>query len=136
MNRTELIRAHLATNLLRDHGVAVVTPHAEAWLRHEAFGSWPFGWAVPMPVDDDDHLLIVAFSPEVIAKTTEHLDNEHLEVYLATIEAFLAAYIEEPSADTNTVRHLVEDHLYADYPDALRLMTEVEALALSNLKSA
>lgn len=80
-----------------------------------------------MPLEEDSTILLVGFCPEVIAKSTAHLDEEHLEVYLATVEAFLSAYIEDPLADHDKVRHAVEDRLYDDYPDALSLMTEVEA---------
>lgn len=134
-DRTELIRSELAAALLRE-GVAVVTPDMEAWRPMAQLGFCRYGWNPPTCIDGDNLLLVMAFSPEVIAKVTEELDDEELEVYLATLLTFMAAFIDDPTEDPLKIRHSIEDYLYENNPEALALANEVEASSLDRLRPA
>lgn len=127
--RTEILN-RLCAHLLELCGVAVVTPPRDAWQAFEINGSYRYGWAPPMPVDGDELCLLVAFCPELIAATTQWLDDEQLDVYLTTVETYLDEFIEHFGEDTTVIRQRVDGELHDTVPEALDLLSEVEARAL------
>jgi hypothetical protein len=130
MDRQDYIRNRLAGYLLDEQGCAVVCPSMDAWQGYSRNGPYRYGWAPPMPIDENELLLIVAFCPELIAATTATLSDDDLDVYLTTIEMFLdrltAGFGEDPVA----IRMAAEAELYSSDPRALELTSRVEATAL------
>jgi hypothetical protein len=131
MSRRDDIRNRLAAHLLEGRGVAVVCPSTVAMATYPVAGS--FGWFPPMPIEEgNSELLIVTFSPELLAEMTESLTYEELDTYLRVVEMFLDRYIEaiERGEDGNEAREQAESELLDTEPEALALFSEVEARAL------
>ena len=131
MSRRDEIRNRLAEFLLEQRGCAVVCPSKETLAQFPVTGHL-FGWFPPMPVDDDPHLLVVSFSPELIDEMTAYLDYQQLDVYLGVVEAILDGYLEafESGGSLDDAREQVESELFDADPDALALLSEIEARAL------
>jgi hypothetical protein len=118
--------------VLLDLRCALVTPSREAWQAFNLDGSYRYGWMPPQPVEDDPHLLLVSVCPELIAATTLWLDDDDLDTYLTTVEAFLDAWVAGPASPVDEVYQMVEARLYEDAPDVLVLLSEVEMRALND----
>lgn len=132
MTRRDDIRNRLGAHLMEERGVAVMCTSSQAMGNYPVAGQ--FGWFPPMPIDDDPNLLIVTFSAELIADITAWLTNEQLDTYLGVVEMFLDAYIEamESGTDANEARERAESELFDTDPDALALLSQVEARALDS----
>ena len=130
-DRKDAIRNRLAGYLLEDQGCAVVCPSKEA-VQLVPIDGHLFGWFPPMPLDDNPDLPIVSICPELIAETTEWLDNDQLDTYLVVVEALLAGYVDALRAGITpeAAREQIESGLFETNPDALALCSEVELRAL------
>lgn len=131
MSRRDDIRNRLAAHLLEEQGCAVVCPDKDSMTAFPVTGHL-FGWYPPMPIEDDPNVLLVAFSPELIAELTSHLTDEQLDSYLRVVETILDGYIEaiETGVPAAIARERIESALFDTDPDALTLLSEIEARAL------
>lgn len=132
MDRETFIRHRMADHLLVERAVAVVCPSRTAWQIGGVDGPYRFGWAPPMPIDNDDLLLAVSFCPELIDATTVWLSDEQLATYVETILTFLDEHIESFGESPTEIRQRVEDAFRENAPDSLVLMTEVEVGAIEH----
>lgn len=130
ISRQDAIRNRLAAFLLEAQGCAVVCPNRSSWQAFSLNGPYRFGWAPPMPVDDDSMLLVVPFCPELMAATTAHLADDDLNDYLGTVEFFMRGFIGCFGQDVVELRQRLEDRLLATNPKTLTLLSAVEAHAL------
>jgi hypothetical protein len=89
------------------------------------------GWAWPLYTDDDER--IVTICPEIIAQTTEHLHQEHLDDYLGIIEFVVDRHITlmvgDPDMDPWDRHKKILDNLQEDHPAALGLLQEIQVVA-------
>lgn len=131
MSRRDDIRNRLAAFLLEERCVAVACVPSKTMADRPVIGHL-FGWFPPMPIEDNADLLVVTFSPELIADITEWLTDEQLDTYLGVVEMFLDGYIGaiESGTDTREARVRTESELFDSDPDALTLFSEIEARAL------
>jgi hypothetical protein len=132
--RTEDICERLS-NCARDTlGCQVGTAEKNEWLDWPLPGHFRFGWMPPLRVDGDDgDLVIIMFSPQLIAEVTEGLTDEQFEDYITLVEFTLARHIEHLDQPGDVVARLIEDQLYEAVPEAMMLRYEVEAQALGTI---
>lgn len=133
MTRRDLIRNRLSAHLLEERGCAVVCPSKDAVVAIPITGHL-FGWFPPMPIDDDNSLLVVSFCPELMAEVTDWLDDEELDIYLWTIEVLMDSYLDAlaEGLEPDAMRQRVESELLDSEPDAMALLSQVELRALDS----
>lgn len=135
MNSTERRKAithRLAEHILVDLRCAAVAPSKQSWVSYDLHAPYRFGWMPPVQVIDDQPALLVSFCPELVAETTMWLSDEQLDTYLTVIESFIDALVAQFTEPPTEVYTRIQDVLYEKAPEALALVSMVEARALDD----
>lgn len=91
-----------------------------------------YGWMPPIDLEAlqvEDNLIAI-ISPELLARTTAHLDDVELQTYLMVLELIIDLYVQHQGTAVEEIAELVDNTLWDQAPDALRLRLEVEAHAM------
>lgn len=134
-NRIDYISNRLHAHFLNEVGIPVLVCTEADWnYDTEHFGpTTACGWAWPLVTDENER--IVAICPTVIARTTEHLPEEHLDDYLGIIEfvtdRHIALMVGFPDLDPWERHKKIIDNIQEDHPLALELLQEIQIAANS-----
>lgn len=128
--RANLIAERLTQAFRGDFGCAVAVVEAATWLLLPVEPRFRFGYMPPVPVTNVGDQFLVSLSAELIDRVTVDLDDDTLDAYLTAVEAFVGAHLMSPDKSSDETMRYVENELYEKAPDALALMTEVEAQAI------
>lgn len=135
MTRRDVIRNRLCEYVLEELGCAVACPSKEALTNYPVPGHL-FGWFPPMPLDDDYQLVVVSFSPELLAEITAWLDDDELDAYLSAVEQLVDCYLRllatAPELSPSEQQIWVEREMLDANPDALDLVSRVELQAVDS----
>jgi hypothetical protein len=129
--RTNQISERLYRAFAEDFGCLVFPVPTATWLDvvHPKFR---FGYMPPIRLAHPHPAVLVMMSPSLIAAVTAWLDELQLDTYLTSVEAFVGAHLMNPAESTDETVRRIEDELYTSAPEALRLVSLVEARAIDD----
>lgn len=122
--------AHRLLGSFGDHECITVTIPMAAW---QQIPPWRFGWMPPLRGQrwpDGQSETVVVFSPELMSRVTESLDDDQLDTYLTVVETVVLAHLASPTTPSADLMRSVEDRIYAASPNALNLWSETDARAV------
>jgi hypothetical protein len=113
-----------------DFGCAVAVVTAETWQGLPLEPRFRFGYMPPVAITNAGDSFVISVSAELIDRVTGDLDEFLLDQYLTAVEAFVGAHLMDPAESVDETIKRVEDQLYEQAPEALALMSQVEANAI------
>lgn len=154
MNRLDVIQNRFDTHFEIELGLAVISLDAPRWAFCDLDPYNSYGWAFPValnPVDrlhdihaealqfwadkrlaswgPEEPLMLLVYSPDVMAESTMQLDDHDLNLYLTAVEYMIDRYValRVSILDPYERVHQVESDLYELVdPNALALLTRVQ----------
>lgn len=129
MSRVDEIRDRLVT-LMGHLQVPVSELSKDEWLDLPVAPDKRFGWMPPVRADDGT--VVVLLSPELIAEVTEPAAEIDRDTYLRVVEATLCSHIWRQDEGPDQVERYLINELFSMAPGALRVWSELEALALDS----
>lgn len=130
--RVEHIAARLTRSFRGDFGCAVALVPEKTWSDMPIEPRFRFGYMPPLPIVALSGESLVCVCPELIDRVTASLDDDMLDVYLTAVEAFVGAHLMNAGETSDQVMARVETELYEQAPEALALMSAVEATAIDD----
>lgn len=128
--RSEQIAERLGRSFREVPGVSLAVVSADEWALLPLEPRFRFGYLPPIAVTESGESWLVSVSPALIARVTEALDDDLLDVYLTGLEAFVLAHLMNDDESVDEAIRRVEDQLWTQAPEALALMSSVEAAAI------
>lgn len=130
--RVEHIEERLTRSFRDDFGCAVAVVQEVTWVDLPVAPRFRFGYLPPLPIVSSGRQNLVCLCPELIDRVTAWLDDNTLDVYLTTVEAFVGAHLMSETETSDEVMARVAAELYEQAPEALAMMTDVEATAIDD----
>lgn len=102
-----------------------------------------YGWVPPKQIDSSsdetlkDHDIVIApFCPEIIAEQTLHLDQDEFAAYMDCLRVQTALHVAHRAKPLAERERIIEEYMWQEGEDSLRLMNAVQMRALDKLLGA